>query len=38
MGDVRVAVLDDYWQMAEGAVEWRSLDGASVDFFHDTLN
>ena len=37
MGDVRVAVLDDYWQMAEGAVEWRSLDGASVDFFHDTL-
>lgn len=37
MGDVRVAVLDDYWQLAEGAVDWRSLDRASVDFFHDTL-
>ena len=37
MGDVRVAVLDDYWQMAEGAVDWRGLDVSSVDFFHDTL-
>jgi phosphoglycerate dehydrogenase-like enzyme len=37
MADVRVAVLDDYWRMAEDAVDWESLDGASVDFFYDTL-
>jgi phosphoglycerate dehydrogenase-like enzyme len=37
MGDVRVAVLDDYWKMAQGAVDWMGLDVASVDFFHDTL-
>lgn len=36
MPEVRVAVLDDYWHIAEGAVDW-SLDGASVDFFYDTL-
>jgi phosphoglycerate dehydrogenase-like enzyme len=38
MSDVRVAVLDDYWRMAEDAVDWGSLDVASVDFFCDTLN
>ena len=37
MSDVRVAVLDDYWRMAEKAVDWSSLDGATVDFFYDTL-
>ena len=37
MGDVRVAVLDDYWKMAQGAVDWMGLDVASVDFSHDTL-
>ena len=34
MTDVRVAVLDDYWRMTEKAVDWSSLDGASVDFFY----
>lgn len=37
MTDVRVAVLDDYWRVTEGMVDWSSLEGASVDFFHDTL-
>ena len=37
MADVRVAVLDDYWRVAEGMVDWSSLSGASVDFFYDTL-
>lgn len=37
MSDVRIAVLDDYWHIAEGAANWASLDGARVDFFHDTL-
>jgi phosphoglycerate dehydrogenase-like enzyme len=37
MGDVRVAVLDDYWRVAEGMVDWSLLSGASVDFFYDTL-
>ncbi|NQW20746.1 MAG: D-2-hydroxyacid dehydrogenase family protein [Chloroflexi bacterium] len=37
MTDVRIAVLDDYWRMAEDAVDWGSLDGASLDFFYDTL-
>ena len=37
MSVVGVAVLDDYWGIAEGAANWSSLDGASVEFFHDTL-
>ena len=37
MADVRVAVLDDYWRITEATVDWKSLDGASVDFFYDTL-
>jgi phosphoglycerate dehydrogenase-like enzyme len=37
MPDVRVAVLDDYWRIAEGAADWGSLEGVNVDFFHDTL-
>lgn len=37
MATVRIAVLDDYWQIAESMVDWSSLTGASVDFFHDTL-
>ncbi|MDP6666586.1 MAG: D-2-hydroxyacid dehydrogenase family protein [Dehalococcoidia bacterium] len=37
MSDVRIAVLDDYWHIAEGAADWSSLDGASFDFYHDTL-
>ncbi len=37
MPDVRVAVLDDYWRVAEGAADWGSLEGVGVDFFHDTL-
>ena len=37
MADVRVAVLDDYWRITEAAVDWKSLNGASVDFFYDTL-
>ena len=37
MTGIRVAVLDDYWRMAEDAVDWSVLDGATVDFFYDTL-
>jgi phosphoglycerate dehydrogenase-like enzyme len=37
MADVRVAVLDDYWRIAEGMVDWGSLGVSTVDFFHDTL-
>jgi phosphoglycerate dehydrogenase-like enzyme len=37
MSEIRIAVLDDYWHIAEDAADWASLDGASVDFFHDTL-
>ena len=37
MADVRVAVLDDYWRITEATVDWKSLNGASVDFFYDTL-
>ena len=37
MSDARVAVLDDYWEIAEGAADWGSLEVATVDFFHDTL-
>ena len=33
----KIAVLDDYWHIAEDAADWMSLQGASVDFFHDTL-
>jgi phosphoglycerate dehydrogenase-like enzyme len=35
--NIRVAVLDDYWHIAESSANWKSLDGASVDFFYDTL-
>jgi len=34
---VRVAVLDDYWHVAEELADWGSLAGADVDFFYDTL-
>ena len=34
---VRVAVLDDYWRIAEQLADWDSLEGADVDFFHDTV-
>ncbi len=37
MAEVRIAVLDDYWHIAEDAADWASLDGVGVDFFHDTL-
>jgi len=37
MGVVRIAVLDDYWRIAEGAADWASLEGVEFDFFHDTL-
>ncbi len=37
MSEIRIAVLDDYWHIAEDAADWASLDGAAVDFFHDTL-
>jgi len=33
----KIAVLDDYWHIAEDSADWTSLQGASVDFFHDTL-
>lgn len=32
----RIAVLDDYLNIAREAADWSSLD-ANVDFFHDTL-
>ena len=34
---VRVAVLDDYWRVAEELADWDSLAGADVDFYYDTL-
>jgi len=34
---VRVAVLDDYWHVAEELADWDSLAGADVDFYYDTL-
>ena len=34
---IRVAVLDDYLHLAEGAVDWATL-GVEVDFFHDTIH
>ena len=37
MPDIRIAVLDDYWHIARDSADWSSLDGASVDFYHDTL-
>jgi len=33
----RIAVLDDYWQVASDLADWDSLPGVDVDFFHDTL-
>jgi phosphoglycerate dehydrogenase-like enzyme len=33
----RIAVLDDYLHFAEGVADWGSLDGTTVEFFHDTL-
>lgn len=33
----KIAVLDDYWHVAEDAADWKSLPGAEVTFFHDTL-
>jgi phosphoglycerate dehydrogenase-like enzyme len=33
----RIAVLDDYWHIAEKAADWASLPGSGVTFFHDTL-
>lgn len=33
----RIAVLDDYMKMAEGAVDWALLD-AEVEFFYDTIH
>ena len=33
----KIAVLDDYWHIAEDAADWKSLQGVNVDFFHDTL-
>lgn len=33
----RIAVLDDYMKMAEGAVDWALLD-AEVAFFYDTIH
>ena len=33
---IRIAVLDDYWRIAEESADWASLD-ASVEFFHDTV-
>ena len=29
----KIAVLDDYWHIAEDAADWTSLQGVSVDFF-----
>jgi len=37
MPEIRIAVLDDYWRIARDSANWSVLDGASVDFFHDTL-
>ena len=33
----RIAVLDDYWEIASELADWDSLAGVDVDFFHDTL-
>ena len=33
----RIAVLDDYWQIASELADWDSLAGVEIDFFHDTL-
>lgn len=33
----RLAVLDDYWQIASELADWDSLADVDVDFFHDTL-
>ena len=33
----KMAVLDDYWHIAEDAADWSLLREVSVDFFHDTL-
>jgi phosphoglycerate dehydrogenase-like enzyme len=33
----RIAVLDDYWNIARESAEWSSLPGAHVEFFHDTI-
>lgn len=37
MTAVRIAVLDDYWKIAEESTDWTELKGATVDFYHDTL-
>lgn len=37
MPDIRIAVLDDYWRIAQDSADWSVLKGAIVDFFHDTL-
>ena len=34
---IRVAVLDDYLHLAEGAVDCATL-GVEVDFFQDTIH
>lgn len=33
----KIAVLDDYWRIAEGAADWSSLPDSEVTFFHDTI-
>lgn len=33
----RIAVLDDYWDIAEESADWLSIPVSSVEFFHDTI-
>jgi len=33
----RIAILDDYLHLAEGAADWASLDVESIDIFDDTI-
>ena len=33
----KIAVLDDYWHVAEEAADWSSLPDSEVTFFHDTI-
>lgn len=37
MPNTRIAILDDYWHIAENAANWSSLPNTTIDFFHDTL-
>ena len=34
----RIAVLDDYWHVADELVDWSQVNDAEIDFYYDTIH